>query len=165
MSLLEILRYVVVVALTLLLIGAAVSDALRRRIPNLLVLGVVALYVSWAVLAGGLGIAGDLAAAALVLAIGFGLYAFNVWGGGDAKLLASVALFAGFAHLPTLILVTAIAGGAMAVVSLGSRPRRALAMWHMKGQGDFGRGIPYGVAIAAGGLAVTWGELLGWIAP
>ena len=157
----EVLRYVVAAALTGVLVWAAVSDAIWRRIPNSSVLAVVALYAVWAVLAAGAG----LVPAPASLAIGFVLFNFKVWGGGDAKLFAAVALFAGFAHIYTLILVTALAGGLMAIVSLGSRPMRAMVIWNMKGKGDFGRGIPYGVAIAAGGVVVIWGQLLGWIRP
>ncbi|HEY0648860.1 A24 family peptidase [Phenylobacterium sp.] len=165
MPLPELLRYVVAAALTGVLVWAAVSDAIWRRIPNASVLAVVALYAVWAVLVGGAGLVGALVTAVLFLAVGFGLFALRIWGGGDAKLLAAVALFAGFAHFSTLILVTAVAGGLMAVVSLASRPARALVIWNMKGKGDFGRGIPYGVAIAAGGAIVIWGQLLGWIRP
>lgn len=161
----EVLRYVVAAALTGVLVWAAVSDAIWRRIPNVAVLAVGALYVVWAVLVGGAGLVPALIVAALSLGVGFVLFTFKVWGGGDAKLFAAVALFAGFAHIYTLILVTALAGGLMAVVSLGSRPMRAMVIWNMRGKGDFGRGIPYGVAIAAGGAAVIWGQLLGWIRP
>lgn len=161
----ELLRYVVAAALTGVLVWAAVSDAIWRRIPNASVLAAIALYAAWAVLAGGAGLLGALVTAALFLGIGFGLFVLRIWGGGDAKLLAAVALFAGFAHFSTLILVTALAGGLMAAVSLASRPARALAIWNLKGKGDFGRGIPYGVAIAAGGVVVIWGQLLGWIRP
>lgn len=161
----ELLRYVVAAALTGVLAWAAVSDAVWRRIPNISVLAVIALYVVWAVAVGGAGLVPALVVAALSLAGGFALFAFKIWGGGDAKLFAAVALFAGLAHFSTLILVTAVAGGLMAVVSLASRPMRALVIWNMKGKGDFGRGIPYGVAIAAGGAVVIWGQLLGWIRP
>lgn len=71
----------------------------------------------------------------------------------------------GLAHVGTLILVTVLAGGVMAVVSLASRPRRALAIWSLRGQGDWGRGIPYGIAIALGAAVVVWGQLFGWIRP
>lgn len=165
MSFPEILQYAAAVALTGVLVWAAVSDAIWRRIPNSCVLTVVGLYVVWAALAGGAGVVAALLVAALVFAMGFALFAFNIWGGGDAKLLAAVALFAGLAHVGTLILVTVLAGGVMAVVSLASRPRRALAIWSLRGQGDWGRGIPYGIAIALGAAVVVWGQLFGWIRP
>ena len=34
-------------------------------------------------------------------------------------------------------------------------------MFTLKGRGDYGRGIPYGVAIAVGGLIAVWGGLTG----
>lgn len=165
MTSLDLLRFAAAAAVTGVLIWAAVSDAIWRRIPNGCVLAVIGVYVVWAVLVGGSGLGGAVTVAALSLAAGFALFSFKVWGGGDAKLLAAVALFAGVAHIATLILVTALAGGVMAIVSLASRPRRALAIWSLKGQGDWGRGIPYGVAIAMGGAVVIWGQLLGWIRP
>jgi prepilin peptidase CpaA len=157
----EMLRYGVAAALTGVLVWAAVSDAVWRRIPNSAVLSVAGLYLAWAVLAGGAGVGSALIVAALSLGVGFALFAFKVWGGGDAKLLAAVALFAGLEHFATLILVTALAGGLMAAVSLLSRPARALAIWNMRGQGDFGRGIPYGIAIAVGGAVIVWGQQVG----
>lgn len=165
MSSADILRYVVAAALTGVLLWAAVSDAISRRIPNRSVLAVVGLFVIWAVLARGEGAGWAVAAATLALVVGYALYAFKVMGGGDAKLFAATALFAGFAYLPVLILVTALAGGAMAIVSLASRPRRALVIWTLRGKGDYGRGIPYGVAIALGGIVMIWGALLGWLKP
>jgi prepilin peptidase CpaA len=165
MSNIEALRYVAAAGLTGVLIWAAVSDALWRRIPNYCALAVIGLYVIWAAATGGAGVVGAVVIAAFLLLFGFALFAFRIWGGGDAKLLASVALFAGAPYLTTFVLVTALAGGAMAVVSLASRPRRALALWNTRGRGDFGRGVPYGVAIAVGGIVAVWGQLLGWIQP
>jgi prepilin peptidase CpaA len=161
----EILRYVVAAGLTGVLVWAAVTDAIWRKIPNVAVLAVMALFVVWAIVGRGEGLAPAVGAAALALVVGYVLFATKVMGGGDAKLFAATTLFAGFAYLPVLVLVTALSGGVMAVVSLASRPRRALVMWNLKGQGDFGRGIPYGVAIAAGGIVMIWGALLGWLKP
>jgi Flp pilus assembly protein protease CpaA len=64
-------------------------------------------------------------------------------------------------HLSAFALATVLTGGAMAVVSLASRPTRALVMFNLRGKGDFGRGIPYGVAIGVGGIVVLWGYLVG----
>jgi hypothetical protein len=33
-------------------------------------------------------------------------------------------------------------------------------MLRLKGKGDFGRGVPYGVAIAAGAILVVWISVL-----
>jgi prepilin peptidase CpaA len=84
-----------------------------------------------------------------------------VIGAGDCKLFAATALFAGMAGLGLFTLATAFAGGAIALVSILTRPTRGLVMLQLRGKGDFGRGIPYGVAIAVGGAAVVWAPLLG----
>jgi len=161
----EVIGYGGPAALTGVLVWAAVSDAIWRRIPNRSVLAVIALYVVWAALAGGAALGPALLVAAISLAVGFGMFAFGIWGGGDAKLFAAVALFAGLAHMAAFVLVTALAGGLMAVVSLASRPTRALVIWNLRGKDALGRGIPYGVAIAMGGAVVIWCQLLGWIRP
>ena len=57
-------------------------------------------------------------------------------GGGDVKLMAAIAAFAGLAHLPELLLATALAGGVFAVA----------------------------VAIARGALGDTLRSLFGWLA-
>jgi hypothetical protein len=38
-------------------------------------------------------------------------------------------------------------------------------MFTLRGKGDFGDGIAYGVAIAIGGAVVVWGALLGLLHP
>jgi Flp pilus assembly protein protease CpaA len=65
MSAIEVLRYIAAAALTGVLIWAAVSDAIWRRIPNSCVLTVIAIYAVWALLADGAGLG-----AALVIAAG-----------------------------------------------------------------------------------------------
>jgi prepilin peptidase CpaA len=104
-----------------------------------------------------------LAAAGISFVLGYGLYAFKIMGAGDVKLFAATALFIGLDRLPEFALATAWAGGAMAIVSLATRPRRALVMLNLRGKGDFGRGIPYGVAISVGAVAVLWGYQAGWL--
>jgi prepilin peptidase CpaA len=106
-----------------------------------------------------------LAAAAIAFAITFALYAFKVIGAGDSKLFAAAALFCGLGYLPLFALATVLAGGAIAAVSLAARPHRAMAMLSMRGKGDWGRGIPYGVAIAIGAGVVLWGSIGGYVQP
>ena len=150
----------VAAALIAPLLWAAASDVLDRRIPNLSVLAVIGLYPVWALLGTAAGFISALEAAGIGFAVGFGLYYFNIMGAGDVKLFAAAALFVGLGHLPLYALATVLSGGAIAVVSLVARPRRAAVMFALRGKGDFGRGIPYGVAIAFGAVLVVWGELL-----
>jgi prepilin peptidase CpaA len=159
----EVWRYGVFLILTALLTWAAVSDAMARRIPNASVVAILALFVLWVGLERGQGLGSQLAAAAIAFVVGYGLYAFKIVGAGDAKLFASTALFVGLDHLAAFALATAWTGGLMAVASFASRPRRALVMLNLRGKGDFGRGIPYGVAIGVGAIIVIWGYLVGWL--
>lgn len=151
--------------LTAILVWAAVSDIIARRIPNAAVLLVMALYGVWAVIGSGAGLGSALAAGGIGLVAGFGLYAFNIMGAGDVKLFAATALFTGLSYLPLFALATALSGGLIVVGSIIARPQRAAVMLTLKGKGDFGRGVPYGVAIAMGGAAVIWGALLGGVSP
>jgi prepilin peptidase CpaA len=50
--------------------------------------------------------------------------------------------------------LVALTGGVIALASLLARPVRAAVMFHMRGKGDFGRGVPYGVAIAIATMVI-----------
>lgn len=99
-----------------------------------------------------------LAAFALVLTITFGMFSVGLMGGGDAKLMASTALWVGFGPLlMEYFLMFTIAGGVLALGLLMLR-KTAIAAY----MGEFkmfwtildAKDIPYGVALAYGGLAV-----------
>jgi len=138
---------------------AAVTDTLRRRIPNLLcaglaLLGLVRIVGALADGTGtGLQTAADLAAALTVFAAGALAFRFGLLGGGDAKLLAAGTLWLGAASLGPFLLTTVLAGGILAVAFLIARfagpatADRAAAS------------LPYGIAIAAGGILTSTGAL------
>jgi prepilin peptidase CpaA len=157
----DIIRYAILSILTGVLIWAAVNDVIARRIPNASVLAILGLFVFWAGFQGGANLGSQLAAAGIGFVVGYALYACRIMGAGDAKLFAATALFVGLDHLSAFALATVLTGGAMALVSVASRPTRALVMLNLRGKGDFGRGIPYGVAIGVGGIVVLWGYLTG----
>jgi prepilin peptidase CpaA len=90
-----------------------------------------------------------------VLLLGFLLFQINVFGGGDAKLIAAAAVWTGVAAFLEFALWTAIAGGFLAMFLLVTRARLkpsdarpAFLNRLLTGKG----GVPYGVAILAGGL-------------
>jgi prepilin peptidase CpaA len=131
---------------TAALVDAGVNDFRGFRIPNRASLLLLAgfLPAAWALDLSSGDLLRHLGAAAVVFAGAFALFAMKVWGGGDAKLLPAVALWTGLAALPRLLLVVAVAGGLLALAVLVAR--RA-------GVAKFAAGkVPYGVAIAAGGL-------------
>ena len=61
---------------------------------------------------------------------------------------AVAAVSVGRGYLPFFALGTALAGGAIAAVSLATRPQRALMMFNLRA------GVPYGAAITIGGIVV-----------
>jgi prepilin peptidase CpaA len=119
---------VAVAAYILPVLVAAISDTRTLRIPNAVVAFLAATYPLAALL---LGHGGDIAAAAC-------LFAVNAMGGGDVKLLAAVALWAGPAGVEPLVLATALLGGVFALAVLVLRWVRGLET----------APIPYGVPIA-----------------
>jgi prepilin peptidase CpaA len=160
MALTEVGRWAVAILFTGLLGWASISDIRVRKIPNWTVLAILGLFAPWAVLSTSHWVVWALAAGAIALIVSVILYMVGMVGAGDSKLFAAVALFVGMSHLPHLALGTALVGGAIAAVSILTRPRRAMVMLTMRGKGDFGRGIPYGVAIAAAAVAIVWINLL-----
>jgi prepilin peptidase CpaA len=156
----EIARWAIAIGLTGVLAVAAVSDVRDRRIPNWTVLACLGLFVGWAVVHPLSWDLWALAAGLIAFAASFALYSAGLVGAGDSKLFAAVALFAGMGGLVLLAAGTALAGGVVALVGLALRPTRALTMITMKGKGDFGRGVPYGVAIAAAAAGLVWAGLL-----
>lgn len=162
-------------ALVVLLALAAIWDVLYRRIPDALtVSGCVAGLVLRApegVGAVGTGAAGLLAA----FALGALLLVLGGMGGGDVKLMAAVGAFLGLSSLGYALLATAIAGGAMAILAALSRGELGATLARTGGlvASAVGRGgprrtistpgaltIPYGVAIAFGGLYGWFGHAL-----
>jgi prepilin peptidase CpaA len=139
-------------ALPVLIVWAGVVDILTRCIPNSIA---VLLGVCFSVFAAATGLDAPqlfahAACACAVLTGGFVLYSRSLIGGGDAKLLASVALWAGFENILQLLASIALAGGGLSLAWLFAYSIRA----------HFGLAsadlpeVPYGAAIATGALIV-----------
>lgn len=139
-----------------LFLWAAWSDIASRRIPNRLValLALVALARLGIGLAEGAGILRticDLAVGVAVFGVGALLFRFGVVGGGDVKLMAAGALWMGAGSALPFFASTALAGGALAL---------GLLLWvAVAGRGVARPSLPYGVAIAAGGVLGTLATL------
>ena len=137
-------------------LAAAASDVARRTIPNELVtlLAILGLgRVVCGVVAGdGMADAGrDLAATLAIFALGAAAFAGGMLGGGDAKLLAAGALWVGAAGVGGYLLGIALAGG---VLALG------FIVWQFTRRGATRAGLPYALAIAAGGILATAAPML-----
>jgi prepilin peptidase CpaA len=140
-----------------LLLYAAGSDIARLIIPNWVSIALAAAFVV-AAFAYGMTpyeIGMHLLFGAAMLAVGFFLFAANIFGGGDAKLIAAAAVWTGFQGFFALLFWTATAGGLLALGLLAARFLVKQAetnppfVNHLLQKQN---GIPYGVAIMAGGL-------------
>ena len=139
---------------------AAVSDVRLYLIPNRVPAIIVAAFAVTAVLLPSSFVVGGAVIGVAALVVGALLFAFGLMGGGDAKLMAAVALWAGPSLIARFALVTALAG--LALASLLLSPWRRLmpapseaALELARGGGQVARRpMPFGVAIAVGGFSV-----------
>jgi len=150
----------------LLLLYAATTDIATRLIPNEVCLALAVLGVVGQ-LANPTQIIWSLIVAAIVFALLFFVYSRGSVGGGDVKLLTALSLGFPLLGVVELLAATALAGGVLAMVHLMMRqlPHPALAP---VGSSVFRRvyaierwrhlrysPLPYGVAIACGGIWAT----------
>jgi len=105
-----------------LLLAASGFDVLKLRIPNMIPLGLLALF-AFEVLLGTRPPAPleHLLAMILALLILLPLFALDMLGGGDVKLLAVIALWLGMAKLAPLLILVGIGGAIFALLWLTIR--------------------------------------------
>jgi prepilin peptidase CpaA len=149
-------------AFAILLVAAGWQDLRTMRIANGVSLGVVGCFACWAFadLARGAiapsTVVLSIACAAALFGVGALGFAAGVLGGGDVKLLAAAGLFAGPDHLLDFLTVTALAGGVLGLAVLaGARLGPAELAPAGTARARLRAGLPYGPAIAAGGLWVA----------
>jgi prepilin peptidase CpaA len=98
---------------------------------------------------------GHLGAGAVVLVCAALLFHFNLLGGGDAKLLAALAIWAGFDSLLPFLIAVSLLGGVLALVLLVVRlvcARFPAGHWPLSLLP--GHPLPYGVAIGGGAVVM-----------
>lgn len=162
----------VVLLLLCLLLGAAIYDLRYRRIPNWLTVTGVLIGVSVNALIG--PPEAGLLFALQGLAAGFGvylvLYLLHAMGAGDVKLMAAVGALVGYQRWFGIFFVTAIIGGALALLIVSLRGRMRKTLWNVgfilsemkQGRPAYlgreeldvrsskGFGLPHGAVIAVG---------------
>lgn len=143
-----LLHNIMLVLLACMLVVAAFTDFRSRRIANWLNASIAILApLYWWI--GGLGlwpgVAIQLGLAVAVFAVLSVLFTMRMMGGGDVKLLTALALW--FPPVPylNLLLIMALVGGVLTFV---------MGVWHVTRRQKDRLAIPYGIAIAAGGLCV-----------
>lgn len=148
--------------------AAAFSDVRSLTIPNRYCLAIVLIYPIYVVTAESpVAWTAGLVVAGVVLAAGFLLFALGRMGGGDAKLLAAVSLWAGTELLLDFLLLTALAGGVMALFlwlnHRWSRSPSLVAFAATQASPEFARQpMPYGLAVFVGAVYVAF-TLLGLV--
>ena len=134
--------------LATILVIAAVIDVRTYTISNRLNLTVALLApVYWAsvALSPWPDVAAQLAVGAIVFVLLAGAFYAGLMGGGDVKLAAALSLW--FSPVSTIrfLVLMSIAGGVLTLIILA---------WHRARKREGRPEIPYGVAIAFGGLAI-----------
>lgn len=143
-----------------LAVWAAYCDLRSFTIPNRASLAIAALYPAF-VLASPAPIdwIGAVTVAAIVLLVGFFLFSRGWLGGGDAKLLAAISLWAGPALVMPFLLYTAAAGGLLSGVYWFAA-RRSLAAAGGPDEKGLRAGlktpVPYALAVAIGAIYVAF---------
>jgi len=139
---------ILLAGLAAILVIAAVIDVRTFTISNRLNLTVALLApVYWAsvALSPWPGIATQLAAAVAVFTILAAAFYAGMMGGGDVKLAAALALWFSPVNTVKFLVFMSLAGGMLTV---------GILVWHRSKRREGRPQIPYGVAIAIGGLAI-----------
>ncbi len=149
----------------IMLVAAGIGDMLTMRIPNWLTGAMVIVFFIVALIAGMplQVMMWHVIAGLLILAIGMLLFFTIRFGGGDAKMLAAGALWVGWQSLIPFVFYTVVCGGALAILALiwtyfqvfQSDEETGWVKSLLKKKVD----VPYGVAIAGGGILAfpqTW---------
>lgn len=144
------------------LAGAAFCDVRQYLIPDRFPVAIVLSYALYAMGQPAQHGLWSLGVGFVILVVGAVLFATNVMGGGDTKLLAAVGLWAGPDLAAIFLYDTAFAGAAIGIAWLtpirrllpaapiedGDHAPGASTGWRAR----FRQPVPYGVAIALGGF-------------
>jgi prepilin peptidase CpaA len=156
---------VLVLAIAILAI-IAYGDVRTRRVPNVLSIAIATLGLMRIILIQDPVAAGHtLAAGVTLFAAAFLLFWRGAIGGGDAKLVAAMALLIGYQDLFSFLFLMSLCGGALALAiiardKLGPRFWRLSRLARMRSATEAAgcnaaaarSTVPYGVAIAAAGV-------------
>lgn len=161
-------------AFTLLLAAGCVTDLRERRIPNALVVLLLAGGLLFAASTGPIG--SSLVRSLAGVAAGFGIwivfYIIGVMGAGDVKFFAAAGAWLGPGTTWRAAIIAALVGGGLAVLFLVRERRLGATMRRLamaatsrsldvvgtgSGPGVEGRRpLPYGVALAVGAFLAAW---------
>lgn len=153
---------ILLIASLMLALCGAVHDWRSLRIPNWICISIAVLFAVAVAVAPQdfVPLWSYIGAGVLMLVVTFSLFAFGLFGGGDAKLAAVLALWLGFNGLVAFVMFTGIFGGVLGVLGLyisKKKPFAHAAPEGWVGQLQAGRNaIPYGIALAAGAVSAVF---------
>jgi prepilin peptidase CpaA len=152
-----------------ILVWGAITDIRARLIPNAVVICTLILFFLYG-LAGFANWTDALFGGLIMFIPSFAMFHFGAMGGGDAKLMTALAFWTGMKGVLAFCLITSLAGGVLALIFLVKQRYSVRAPKNMRGipgttvapEGEpedkerLVIVLPYGVAIAIGGLATIW---------
>lgn len=147
-----------VMAFAVLMAWAAWRDVASYTVPNWISAALIGLWILAAPFLdlGWQGAGLSVAAFAIALAVGFGVWSMGWLGGGDVKILAAGALWFGWPDALTFVLYATLIGGGLSLLLLGLRhlvPLTRLPSSFVTGTPlAFDAPVPYAVAIGAATL-------------
>ena len=159
------LHFAALIGFAALMIIAAFEDFRRLVIPNALSLSVCVLWPLYIAPIADLAIVlGSLGCAALVFLVGALCFSRGFLGGGDVKLLTAATLWAGPGLTPSLLLVTGVLGGVLALALLIPPCAHFATLARVKlgpetevqPTNRLATPVPYGIAIAAAAMLVIF---------
>lgn len=149
---------IILTVLPFCLVIAALTDFFEMTIPNWISVLLVLCFLLVSPFSGltMVDLGWHIAAASAVFVACFTLFAFNVMGGGDAKLLTAAALWFGFNHsLLEFLVLTGYFGGMLTIIVLLLRAnwdKFATVGVKLPQTLMVAKKIPYAIAIGAAGL-------------
>jgi prepilin peptidase CpaA len=136
-----------------LILAAAISDFRFLRIPNIYPVLIIILFIVSRLVDGfDAEHWSNLYHFLITLGIGMLLFHLGWFGGGDAKLYAAIALWFGLSSGVMFIFATGMSGLALAIIYLVVRQLRRRSTNPPAEKKRNERRIPYGIAIAMGGI-------------
>ncbi len=145
-------------------LAAALTDAVRFLIPNRYPATIAVSFAVYAVAKPAPFWLPGVIVAAVALVVGALLFARGIVGGGDVKLFSATALWAGVDQFALLAMTTALVGGVLALMRLlplnGLVPARLAGLAPANDlAAKLHQPIPFGVAIACGGVCIALSRL------
>lgn len=142
-------------------------------IPNSFSLGLVGLFLLGVVipdsLFSGVELIPGLIGGGVVFLVTLMLYAGRAMGGGDTKLAGAICLLIGIGYLDIFLLTMSLVGGVLATYAILTRKHGDKLLPALPAPGTWlaqlkqgHNKVPYGIAIAAGGIAALYAK---WLLP